>query len=464
MTLDAAEHVGAAGDVGRYDVLGLLSALVDKSLVQVNDSGDRYRLLDTIRAYGAEELEHAGEHSATRDRHLSFFAGLGERAEKAMWVSATALWLGRLDAERDNLRAALDWSLASAQADSGARLLYSISHFLFIRCLRTEGRRRCEAFLAYDLTPARRAELYELGAIFCHYSDPATALAYAQALVSLGEELGDERATARGMDYVGWGQALTDPLTALTTLGEAIAGPGPPTTASPWLTASAGANFNLSRFRDALRCAEEALSVAQQIGYTWGTCFATSLVAAQAAHVGELGRAAAAADAVMAMARDLDDQNQTQSAHYFRGVVATFRSEPSAAPHLAAARRLAERTGDNFNLVGIACDQGALALALGHGEEARRILEEVLPAADALQPMYGARARRLLAEVAIRQGELAGPGACWTMPWRRRWPILSSTAAGPRPAWPGREETTIWRGSLPTRGSAQFIAPVGSSW
>ena len=94
-SLDAAEHVGAAGDVGRYDVLGLLSALVDKSLVQVNDEGDRYRLLETIRAYAAEELAGSGEEAATRDRHLCFFAELGERAEKGMWTSAHAVVAGR---------------------------------------------------------------------------------------------------------------------------------------------------------------------------------------------------------------------------------------------------------------------------------------------------------------------------------------------------------------------------------
>ena len=99
LTLDAAERVGAAGEVGRYDVLGLLSALVDKSLVQVNEKGDHYGLLETIRAYAAQELAASGEEVAARDRHLGFFAELGELAEKGMWTSAAPLWLGVLDAE-----------------------------------------------------------------------------------------------------------------------------------------------------------------------------------------------------------------------------------------------------------------------------------------------------------------------------------------------------------------------------
>ena len=83
------------------------------------------------------------EEVATRDRHLSFFAGLGEQAERGLRTSATASWLSVLDAEHDNLRAALDWSLASGQPGSGARLVCAIGEFLYIRCFRTEGRRRC---------------------------------------------------------------------------------------------------------------------------------------------------------------------------------------------------------------------------------------------------------------------------------------------------------------------------------
>ncbi|MGA3219501.1 MAG: LuxR family transcriptional regulator, partial [Acidimicrobiales bacterium] len=169
-SLDAAEHVGAAGEVGRYEVLGLLSALVDKSLVQVNEEGDRYRLLETIRAYAAEELAAAGEDIATRDRHLSFFAELADEAENGMWTTALPSWLVVLDPEHDNLRAALDWSLASGQLDTGARLLYGIGQLLFIRCFRAEGRRRCEELLAHDLAPVRRAELYYWAACLAQFS------------------------------------------------------------------------------------------------------------------------------------------------------------------------------------------------------------------------------------------------------------------------------------------------------
>ena len=166
-SLDAAEHVGAAGTLGRYDVLGLLSALVDKSLVQVNEKGDRYRLLETIRAYAAEELAGAAEDVAARDRHLSFFTELAERAEKGMWTSALPSWLFVVDAEHDNLRAAVDWSLASGQVDTGSRLVCGIGQFLFVRCVRTEGQHQCEELLAHEVAPVLPRRALLLGSCLC---------------------------------------------------------------------------------------------------------------------------------------------------------------------------------------------------------------------------------------------------------------------------------------------------------
>ncbi|MGO9658049.1 MAG: helix-turn-helix transcriptional regulator [Acidimicrobiales bacterium] len=409
-SLDAAEHVGAAGTLGRYDVLGLLSALVDKSLVQVDEEGARYRLLETIRAYAAEELAGAAEDVAARDRHLSFFTELSERAEKGMWTSALQWWLVVLDAEHDNLRAAVDWSLASGQEDTGARLVCGIGQFLFVRCVRSEGQHQCEELLGRDVAPVRRAELYYWAACFAQFSDPAASLAYGKALVALGRELGDDKAVARGLGQVGRAQTWSDPLTALGTFGEALAtarAAGDPITVVNCLCWSAGANFHLGRVRETLRCGEEALATAQSIGYTRATASALQTVAYGAQHCGELDRAADANDALTELAESLGDKYFMQCAHRTRGVLGMYRAEPSAAEALAAARELAVRTHDDLNLVAILCDQGALALALGQDDQARRALEDVLPQADRVQPVYAARNRCLLAEAAVRRGDLA---------------------------------------------------------
>ena len=410
-SLDGAEHVSAGGDVGTYDVLALLSALVDKSMVQVNDRGDRYRLLDTIRAYAGEELAGSGEETNTRDRHLESLLELGHRAEQGMWARAIVAWLVVLDAEHDNLRAALGWSLASGQLDAGAQLLSAIGQFLLVRCLRTEGLGLCRDFLSRDITPARRAELYYWAASLAMQQDTAATLAYGEALADLGRELGDDWAVARGLYQVGRVQQYSDPQVALRTLQEALAtarAVGDGVNVVDCLCRSAGAERILGRYGDALRTAEEALAVAQQIGYLWGTAYAQHEVAWQTMCLGELGRYAAAGDSVMKLAEDLDDNFYLQLAFWHRGMVGMYRGDASAVPALAEARRLAERAHDNLNLGVLRCDQAMLAFARGQDEEGYRALEGALPfEGTVLQDHASVRAHCHLAEAAARRDDLA---------------------------------------------------------
>ena len=243
---------------------------------------------------------------------------------------AIVAWLVVLDAEHDNLRAALGWSLASGQLDAGAQLLSAIGQFLLVRCLRTEGLGLCRDFLSRDITPARRAELYYWAASLAMQQDTAATLAYGEALADLGRELGDDWAVARGLYQVGRVQQYSDPQVALRTLQEALAtarAVGDGVNVVDCLCRSAGAERILGRYGDALRTAEEALAVAQQIGYLWGTAYAQHEVAWQTMCLGELGRYAAAGDSVMKLAEDLDDNFYLQLAFWHRGMVGMYRGD-----------------------------------------------------------------------------------------------------------------------------------------
>ena len=102
--LEAAEEVCAGGDIEEDEVLDLLSRLVDKSLVLVAEQQESreavYRLLETIRQYGAQKLEDSGEGSEVRRRHAQFFLALAEELEPAMWGAEEAVWLGRHPGKR----------------------------------------------------------------------------------------------------------------------------------------------------------------------------------------------------------------------------------------------------------------------------------------------------------------------------------------------------------------------------
>jgi non-specific serine/threonine protein kinase len=110
--LDGAEQVCAGDDVDEFDVLNLLHSLVEKSLVVADqDAGSvRYRLLETIRQYGAAELLRVGKDEAVleaRSRHAMYYLDLSERAAPELFARDQGAWLARLDLEADNLRAAL---------------------------------------------------------------------------------------------------------------------------------------------------------------------------------------------------------------------------------------------------------------------------------------------------------------------------------------------------------------------
>src|SRR5262245_21863391 len=110
-TLEGATAVCGISD-DEFEVLDLLTRLVDKSLVVVETprgGASRYRYLETVRAYAHERLVQAQERSAVRDRHSTFYCTLAETAEPALRGPNQAEWLRQLNLENENLLAAISW-------------------------------------------------------------------------------------------------------------------------------------------------------------------------------------------------------------------------------------------------------------------------------------------------------------------------------------------------------------------
>jgi predicted ATPase len=147
--LEAAEDICAEDLLQRQEVVALLSRLIDKSLVHVEEGrGDhRYRLLETVRQYAAERLEEAGESDAFARRHRDWYVELAESDPTPLGDFPARDRLRRLDLERDNLRAAL----ASALADDpqvALRLAVALWRFWLMRGYLAEGYRWLDASLA----------------------------------------------------------------------------------------------------------------------------------------------------------------------------------------------------------------------------------------------------------------------------------------------------------------------------
>ena len=107
-TYEAAESI-----CSEMDVLNLLSQLVNKSLVAVEaeNGGSRYRLMETVRQYARDKLLESGESEEARNVHFDYFYNLAKTAEPGLDSPQALEWIGRLAAEYDNIRAALEWGL-----------------------------------------------------------------------------------------------------------------------------------------------------------------------------------------------------------------------------------------------------------------------------------------------------------------------------------------------------------------
>jgi predicted ATPase/class 3 adenylate cyclase len=145
-TLAVAEQVAMAD-------LDTLQSLVDKSLVR--HSEDRFSMLETIRQYAVERLEASGAADEVRRRHAEYFLALAEEAGPQVRGKDSREWLGRLEAEHDNLRAAVDEFEAMGETQLVLRLAGALWQFWYIRGHYTEGGRRLEAALLADERPTR---------------------------------------------------------------------------------------------------------------------------------------------------------------------------------------------------------------------------------------------------------------------------------------------------------------------
>jgi predicted ATPase len=121
--LDAAEQVCAAASVEQQEVLQLLTALTEKSLLLTDpDSAPRYRMLDTIKEYARDRLAEAGESDLARHAHLTYFTRLAEAADPHLRRAEQLEWLATLEAEHDNIAMALCGALAAGEAYGAMRL------------------------------------------------------------------------------------------------------------------------------------------------------------------------------------------------------------------------------------------------------------------------------------------------------------------------------------------------------
>ena len=207
-TLAAAEQVVREEGIAANAVADLLGRLVTKSLVQAEHVGDdlRYRLLEMVRQYAAEQLAADGETAYWQGRHAEYFLALAEEAAPEVAAGERNDWVDRLGVEQDNLRAALRRLIAQGASEEAVRLAGALGRYWRWQQHYREGRRWLEGALALHppASDAARARALEaLGDVTRHQGDFAAARAALEEALILLEAMGDRPGYGRALQNLG---------------------------------------------------------------------------------------------------------------------------------------------------------------------------------------------------------------------------------------------------------------------
>src|SRR5829696_7164873 len=360
-TLEAIEAVcDAKGDLP-VDTLDGVSSLLDKSLLRQEEGPEgepRFVMLETIHEYARERLEASGEAEETRRLHAEYFLALAEGAEPELTGPDQLACLERLEAEHDNMRVALTWSLKS-EPETAFRLAGMLARFWEIRSDISEGSRWLEAALRQSGRPntgteaATRAKLLSEAGTFAFYrADYDRAIRLHGEALELYRELGDDSGVAF----------------SLMCLGAQHNQPGDYERAAPFF--------------------EEALALSRRIGDRRNIVITLHNLAEVERQRGNYKRAKALGMESMALAREMEDKWQLARIVGWVGLLTVFSGDE----HDLAERSLKEALALNRELgnwaEGAYCLEGfaGLAGAKAQGGRAARLWG----AAEALRKTIGA--------------------------------------------------------------------------
>jgi predicted ATPase/DNA-binding SARP family transcriptional activator len=208
-TLDAVEAVCSGSPLQAASVSDLLARLASKSLVQVEDTPEtpsRYRLLETVRHYAAQQLREQGEETPAREQHMRWCVALVERVGPALYGPDRRVSISLLETEHDNLRLALGWCTREAgDLDAALRLSAGLWWFWAARGHWIEGRTWLSTVLSREGgTPAVRLRaLRGLGHFAINQGEHVQARAVHEECLALGRATHDSDAVANALNGLG---------------------------------------------------------------------------------------------------------------------------------------------------------------------------------------------------------------------------------------------------------------------
>jgi predicted ATPase/DNA-binding XRE family transcriptional regulator/Tfp pilus assembly protein PilF len=349
-TLDAIEAVCTAAGAIEIEIFDGLASLVDKSLLRQDATTSHepgFLMLETIREYGLEQLEHSGEAEATRDAHAHYYLQLVERCEPQLWGGAQEQWLDRLEQEHGNLRVALAWHIAQDKGvEPGLRMAGRLWRFWSVRGHWTEGQQWLEQALS------RRAE-----------ASPADTWLALHGAGNLSLDLGEY---TRARAYYEESLAVTQRLEAQQGIANSL------------LNLSM-VNFYQGDLQEAITLQEESLAIHRAVGNNIGIALALHNLASLLEQQGDYNRAAILAEESLARYKDLGDSlGMALALHDLALLAHRHGAYERARTLLEECGTIYDRLGAKNDLARALNDLGELADDQGKYASARSLYEESL--------------------------------------------------------------------------------------
>jgi predicted ATPase/DNA-binding CsgD family transcriptional regulator len=450
--LDAAQAVAGLDEVERFQVLDLLTLLVDKSLVVADESGGRtrYRLLETVRQYALEKLGESSDADAVRIRHRDHYTTLAAALD-APAGSDYERRLEQAEIEIDNLRAAFGWSRENSDVELALALVSSLQPLWQARGRIREGLAWLDAVLA-DIDALRlevpatiRARALADQAFFDNWVNAADTLDQAQQALVIARGIDDPALLARALTACCFIAVWNSPEVARSYFAEAIG-----------LARELDDRWRLSQLLGwqavgaavvagipivARAAAEEGRDLADAIGDGWTSRQCRFCLRVAQMISGDLAGAAAQFAELLAEAEAAHDEIRRVHSITYQGIALAWQGEtgPARAAADAALEAASELAGLSLGVAYSAL--AAAALAAGDAATALDATEAAQQHLSGL-PAPAAMGRALSAQAALTGGDLlaarrwSDDAVATTTGWWLMWALTTrarvATAQGER--------------------------------
>ena len=352
-TLDAAEALCGSGDV-----LEALTVVSEHSLIRTrwNELGEpRFEMLETIAEFARERLEESGEEPELARRHAEYFASLAEEAAPHLQTDERRTqWLRRLSGDRDNIRAALAWSIDHDEAEPALRILGSVWLWWWLSF--GEGLAWAERVLALpsaaEAEPARAGALFTAEICAAGAGDLPAIRRYAEEAIAASTAAGDERTLALALGLFGAGNP-EDPQ-GYQEVGERAIEIAE-RTRDAWVIAwvkmiSALDGMLVGNVESARTWASEAVEEFERLGDSWSRASASLPLGVARLQLGDLDGARRALDGSVAALLAVGDLKMANACSLALATVARFSGDDGeAAAMYAQALDLCIDIGDPAN-------------------------------------------------------------------------------------------------------------------